>query len=252
MDFRVTRQLVIIGIPLLLLIGVGGYLYYKSIPEPTCFDRIFNQGEERIDCGGPCQPCALFDKKPVEVFWTKVFPVRVNTYDVGVSVKNPNVSLLLEALEYEIRVYDERNVIIARRTGRTFILPGQTRYIIETNIESPKLIKRAVFQVLRDEWVFHQEQPPDIVAGERKYTIITEGGEPRSSVSATIFNRTTRDYSSVEVDVIISDEAKNAIAISKTVVGSLPAGAAESVTFFWPGVIAGRADDIQVLPRVRP
>jgi len=26
-------------------------------PEPTCFDGIQNQGEEGIDCGGPCPPC---------------------------------------------------------------------------------------------------------------------------------------------------------------------------------------------------
>ena len=29
--------------------------------EPTCFDRIQNQGEEGIDCGGPCEPCLPYD-----------------------------------------------------------------------------------------------------------------------------------------------------------------------------------------------
>jgi hypothetical protein len=32
------------------IIAVGG-------PEPTCDDGIQNQGEDRIDCGGPCPPC---------------------------------------------------------------------------------------------------------------------------------------------------------------------------------------------------
>jgi hypothetical protein len=26
-------------------------------PEPTCSDGILNQGEDLIDCGGPCPPC---------------------------------------------------------------------------------------------------------------------------------------------------------------------------------------------------
>jgi predicted lipoprotein with Yx(FWY)xxD motif len=33
-----------------IVIGEGG-------PAPTCSDGILNQGEERVDCGGPCGPC---------------------------------------------------------------------------------------------------------------------------------------------------------------------------------------------------
>ena len=33
---------------------------YVAPPKPTatCYDGIQNQGEEGIDCGGPCAPCA--------------------------------------------------------------------------------------------------------------------------------------------------------------------------------------------------
>ena len=30
---------------------------YNQEAEPTCTDNILNQGEEGIDCGGPCEPC---------------------------------------------------------------------------------------------------------------------------------------------------------------------------------------------------
>lgn len=34
------------------------------VPCESCFDGILNQGEEKVDCGGPCDPCKLE--------WTKV------------------------------------------------------------------------------------------------------------------------------------------------------------------------------------
>ena len=34
--------------------------------EPTCDDEVKNQGEEGIDCGGPCSPCESGTEKPAE------------------------------------------------------------------------------------------------------------------------------------------------------------------------------------------
>ena len=31
----------------------------KPAPAPTCDDGVKNQGEERIDCGGPCPACPV-------------------------------------------------------------------------------------------------------------------------------------------------------------------------------------------------
>jgi len=40
----------------------GGGGPYGAEPKPSCFDGIQNQGEEGIDCGGPCKPCpSCFD-----------------------------------------------------------------------------------------------------------------------------------------------------------------------------------------------
>lgn len=39
--------------------------YVYSEPEPTCYDGIRNQGEEKTDCGGPCSPCYVPPKPPV-------------------------------------------------------------------------------------------------------------------------------------------------------------------------------------------
>ena len=31
-------------------------------PEPTCYDGIKNDGEEGVDCGGPCKPCPVVEQ----------------------------------------------------------------------------------------------------------------------------------------------------------------------------------------------
>lgn len=36
---------------------ISGLLHSAVIEQPTCNDGIQNQGEEGIDCGGPCEPC---------------------------------------------------------------------------------------------------------------------------------------------------------------------------------------------------
>ncbi len=53
-----------------------------TIPEPGCFDGRQNQGEEWIDCGGPCRPCTLPDvsvvvENPGRVDRGDLFNVRV-------------------------------------------------------------------------------------------------------------------------------------------------------------------------------
>ena len=32
---------------------------YTTISKGTCFDRIQNQGEQGVDCGGPCKACEI-------------------------------------------------------------------------------------------------------------------------------------------------------------------------------------------------
>jgi len=40
---------------------ISDYCYNGICRTPSCYDGIKNQGEEDIDCGGPCLPCHCFD-----------------------------------------------------------------------------------------------------------------------------------------------------------------------------------------------
>ena len=51
------KRINIILFYLLLLALFFGFIYFMTRPEMTCTDGIKNQGEEGIDCGGPCPIC---------------------------------------------------------------------------------------------------------------------------------------------------------------------------------------------------
>ena len=51
---------------LVLLIVLGGIYYFE--PSPSCFDKIQNQNEEGIDCGGVCKQCLEYPLKQ-SVLW---------------------------------------------------------------------------------------------------------------------------------------------------------------------------------------
>lgn len=253
MDFRSMRQLIILAIPAIIILGIVFYIFEKVQPAPTCFDNVRNQGEEQVDCGGPtCIKCELKEKKELDVFWTKFFRVREDTYDVAVEIRNPNQLVLMSKLDYAIRIYDERDVVMTTRTGSTFVLPGATTHVIETNLVSVKTIKKIKFDITGQEWTFLPNQPPDIVAGEKEYSVTSDGSKPRSVVNATVFNRTVKDFANVEVNVLLLDSRKNVLGISKSTIPLLMAGESQHVTFFWPDVIFGTISEILLEPKVRP
>ena len=51
---RITVLAIIFGA---LILGVFIYAQIQTKPTPSCFDKIKNQGEYDVDCGGPCLAC---------------------------------------------------------------------------------------------------------------------------------------------------------------------------------------------------
>ena len=73
MDWRLRKQ-IISGLVIFLILFLISYLIFLTIRGPvaaSCFDGKKNQGEEGIDCGGPCPPCELKYAEPLKVYPTK-------------------------------------------------------------------------------------------------------------------------------------------------------------------------------------
>jgi len=110
-------------------------VYRMLNPVPTCFDGVMNQGETAPDLGGPCHYLNPADLKTLSLQWARAFPVVHGLYSAVAYVENPNLFGGVRDAKYVFRLYDDRNVLIAERYGKTFVPPGTVIPIFEGNLK---------------------------------------------------------------------------------------------------------------------
>ncbi len=234
MDFRARRQLAVLGVIALVAGGIGFYIFRAGLPDPSCQDERKNQGEEAVDCGGPCVSCALREQKPVEIFWTRFVQVRANTYDVAAQVRNPNVKLAAVSLDYEFKLFDAVGVAVASRRGRTFLYPGETAHLTEIGLLSGRTIARTSLVIGETEWQPSDAVGPDVIAGSKEYALEGDPGALVSAVKAIVANRGITDVRDITVSALVFDQNGNLLGTHRTLLNELPAGLSGPVSFVWP------------------
>lgn len=246
--WRARRQLIaflIVG----LLVGSTGFLFIRNLlPEPTCFDNRRNQDEEDTDCGGLCLPCIFRNKKSAEVFWTRVTPVRGGVYSAVAEVKNPNSALGISRFEYVLKLFDDKDVLVIERRGISFLYVNEVAHIVETDLRSERAIVRGVLEIGKTEYVVRDDNPPDLIAGEKEIRVVTQNGTV-TELKARLFNRTLSDFHAVRAHGILLDKNQNVLAASSILLDEVVGGDAKEVRFFWPGEIKD-VSLIMVEPRV--
>lgn len=249
MDFRARRQLAVLAIVALVLFGVGFLLYRSLTPAPTCQDNRKNQGEEEMDCGGPCIPCAFRHQQPLGIFWTRFTETREGTYDVAAEIRNPNEKLGAASFVYEFKIYDTAGVLVASQRGTSFIYPSETVHLVEVGLRSGRTIQSVALAIQDERWVLTGAIAPDVIAGNREYTVVGEGSERRSTVSALITNRTLIDLKGVLVSVLVLDDGGNLLGVHRTVLDTLRTGETKPATFLWPLVFPRPASSMFIEAR---
>lgn len=234
MDFRARRQLIILFAVFVIAAGIGFLIIRPYLPEPTCADEKKNQGEEEVDCGGPCLACAFKNQKNVDIFWTRFVKVRGNTYDVAAEVRNPNVKLGAASFRYEFKLFDGTGFLVASRRGTSFLYPGETAHLAEIGLTSGRVVTKTAI-VLEDlKWMLNDSPRPDLIAGNREY-VIEEGEEgKRSVIKALIANRTIQDVPNVVVSALAFDEDGNLLGVNRTRLEAVSANDVAAVRFVWP------------------
>ena len=131
MDKRLLKQIIFGFIFLAIFSGIGTGLYFWLKPAPTCFDHKKNQGEEEVDCGGPCPPCEIRYLQPITV--KKIINIKAgDKYDIGALVFNPNAKWGAQSFNYKFNILgplDTKQEI----TGTEFILPAEEKWILLPN-----------------------------------------------------------------------------------------------------------------------
>jgi hypothetical protein len=214
---------------------------------PTCFDNKQNQGEEGIDCGGPCKKQCLGEIKEPLVLWTKFFKIGQEKYDAIALIENPNLFLGLPSVKYQFKLYDKDNALIVSKDGETFINPGETFPIFETNIAAGQRVPQRAFIELEKnlKWERIEKEKPQLVVSKKQFSNLP----PFPRLDAVIDNKSISSLDNIFSVAILYDKEKNAMAVSATKIDNLQGGASGNISFTWPQPFSEEPSLIEIFLR---
>lgn len=244
---RLIKQIVIALIFFLILAGIGYLIYYSNRTVPSCDDGILNQSEERIDCGGSCVPCQLIDIEDIEILLVKAIPTQDNFYDLIVQIRNPNQNYGSERVPYKFQIYDLENNLTLEFSGLTFILPNQSKYLIETKVEFSILTPGIEFSLGEVEWKKLKDyQPPQLVVQQKEYRLLGDNQPGFSQVRGVLINRSNFGFEMINIDVLLLDSSQNILAVNVTEIRTLLAGQERDFFITWPREIQGQVVSVEI------
>ncbi len=250
MSWSTRRRLFIVFIIFLAGLGTASFFVLPYfLKAPTCSDGKQNGGESGIDCGGTCSSICTAQVTPLKVIWTRTFKAADGIYDVLAYIENHNIDAASKQVIYKFSLYDEENVLVATRAGKTYITPNGKIPVFEGNIRTGERVpKRAFFELSgTTQWIKAPLQAISLALGVRNISYKVIGG--KSTVSATVNNPSSYLIPNVEVTVILYDELGNASAISKTMIESIKKKSENNITFTWPVPFEKEPVRIEIIPR---
>lgn len=240
---RARKRLFVGSTYFVIVVMIGWLIYVTRQPSPTCTDGIKNQDETGIDCGGVCGACSVERPQPasLKIEETSLIYGGTNTYDVLAKVTNPNGEDGAESFNYTFLLKDDQGSVLVERSGRSFILPGETKYIIVTQLSSEALPKKIALEISDVNWKYfsggYQERPVINVYSKR-YDRITSGpgfGE----ATGLVVNESSFDFVNVRVNVILRDASGKPIGVNYTEMQTLKSAEKRDFRLVWPNGFPG-------------
>ncbi|MCK9352484.1 MAG: hypothetical protein WCT49_06215 [Candidatus Paceibacterota bacterium] len=251
MEWATKRKIIFISTALAIVAVIGALIYSLKFYEiPTCMDGKQNQGEEDVDCGGPCVVvCSNQIAQPI-VLWQRAFESTPGVYNAVAYIENPNSGLGVQEATYRFTLYDEKNIFITERVGKTFIAPNERFAVFEARFNvGERVPKQAFFKFVSfSPWMkISGEKPPLNVRGEQ---VSDSTSKPR--VDAVIENLQLVPIKGIHVTAIVYDSEDNAIASSATVIDAIAAQSSYDLVFTWIRPFRVPPVRVEIIPRINP
>ncbi len=208
------KKLKIIFVYLLILVIVAGGIYLLiKLKLPSCSDGIQNQGEEGIDCSGPCSPCPWQLQKDLEVILAEAVETQDNYSDLIAKIRNSNKEYGAESFSYVFDIYDFKGNLVLSKQGSSYILPQETKYIIEQKVLVQSKIYNVEFRVVHIPWqklVDYEE--PELLIRNLDFKQL----DNTSRLSGTLENRGNYDFDRIDIYSVLFDARSDIVGVGKT------------------------------------
>lgn len=206
------------------------YAVYHT--PPTCLDGKKNGDERGVDCGGNCPILCSADVLSPLILWERAFKVTKEVYNLVAYVENPNLFATVTRAPYLFRIYDTDNILIAERTGGTFIPPKKKFAIFEPGIVVGERVPTRVTFEFTGNLTWEKAVPNENPLSVRSSVLSREKEKPR--IDADLVNNSLQAISNIEAVAIVFDGEGVAIGASRTFVDYLPKGESASLIYTWP------------------
>lgn len=246
------RKSLYIGIVLVLVLGWFVIFVLPDLQNPpTCTDGIQNGKESGIDCGGDCPRYCPALAVDMTTRWSRVFRVIPGRYNAVAMVENQNATAAVAEIDYEFRLYDEENVFVGRRTGKTYILPNNRTAIFEPGIlTGGRVPVRADFTFTENPlWLQTPREFTDSFSVAAS-NIRMKDSFTNPKLTATIKNNSRSDIYDFDVVAVLYNQEDNVMAVSQTFVEKLEKDEEYEVFFTWQGTFVEEPVRIEILPQV--
>lgn len=233
MDGRIRKQLVIGFVFALILSGSGYGVFYKFFSvQVTCFDKIQNGKEDGVDCGAlacgmACEPVIM----PINIISSQFFKVGQGDYDFVAQLSNPNTSYGASRVDYSVDAFGYY--------GSTYILPGQTKWLVLTSLRSSINVGDAKLIINNAQWE-KLDMPSNVVnfVLRRKDHHPTQTG---TKLDAVMYNDSNYDFDKIDVVVILFDNEGGIIGVGKTDIRTFVSRSERGFNVAWPFALPGTA-----------
>lgn len=250
-DKRLIRRIIAI-IGFLVFFGVIGFLLYTTFfkAAPTCFDGKQNQNETGLDCGGSCtKQCVVrVDAEDLIAEEAAFVSVGDGSYDVLARVHNPNDIAGASSFRYTVALEDASGQVLSKKSGTSFILPQEEKYLFEFHLVAPSLPTRAVIEFSDIVWERFEgyTEKPRISVVRQAYARITSG-PGYGAATGLVINESPYDFRSLSVKVVLRDAARKPIAINMTEMQTMKSKEQRDFRLVWPSVFPGEVSSYEML-----
>jgi len=240
MNRYLKKQIVILAVFLLIVsvLGTGVYFLTHKKNTASCTDGIQNQGESGIDCGTPCGNFCEETRDPIEILYQNFIPTIENNFDLVAEIKNPNSVWGAKAINYTFYLYDGSGENIASKQGSIYILPQETKYIVEPKIYSdvtPKTVELKIGNVLWQRLTGFRDMTLKI-----KEKNIQTGLDAANRIYGVIENDTNYNLNKVELTGVVFGANNEITAAGKTEMTTLMIGEDRYFEIDWPYAISSQ------------
>lgn len=243
--FFILSILGAIGVAFLAIVIIA-----TTYHAPSCHDGIQNQGEQGVDCGGPCPYlCTALEQTP-SVLYTQALPAGPGRTDVIAAIENRNATAAAKNVPWTVVLYAPDNTFVQQKSGTVDLPPGATVPVFIPNISTGSQTVKSAFLTIASSSPRWYTMATDTRAVPKVLSTNLAGTTQAPRVTAVLQNPDVTLMSNVRAVVVVQDAQGNVIGASQTIVPSIPGSGQATATFTWNAPFSQTPAAITVTPIV--